>query len=336
MHILQAVKNKEPKAGKRDSAVAAHEAVMADLHEACGQDMLEKAPDELEDIESDMARPVAAFLAIGEGDGSIFDSHDSGIGDSHPEDIGGEVFQGCLAVAYGLTVDVPGDLPDAGIDFVEQPLSCHLGLEFGPEDFGEGSDRQIEVVAGRQPLFSVGGQSTSRDDEVQMGMILHLSSPGMEHGGKSRQIGADEARIFGQFFDRAGRCREHGAIGGLLMGAAEGPKLFGHGEGEQEVIAGQSPLKLCIEPLAAFVILALRAVAVAAGAVDQVFFTAAVALIDGNAVCSGTAVDDGIDGLFMLQRHIGISGEIFGAEGAEDLGNGAHDHTSSMTELMIW
>ena len=96
---------------KRDGAVAVHEAVVPYLHEARGQNMLEKAPDELEDIEGDLAVAIAAFLAIEEGDSSIFDNHDSGIGDGHPEDIGGEVFQSCLAVAYGLTVDVPGDLP---------------------------------------------------------------------------------------------------------------------------------------------------------------------------------------------------------------------------------
>jgi hypothetical protein len=119
------------------------------------------------------------------------------------------------------------------------------------------------------------------------------------------------------------------------MSAAEVPKLLGYGKGEQEVVARESSVKLCFQPLAAFVILALGAVAVAAGAVDMMFFPAAVALIDGNAELPGTAVDDGIDGLFMLDRHLRISGKIFRAEGAEDLGNCAHDHTSCMTELMI-
>lgn len=173
------------------------------LREACGQDMLEKAPDELDDIKGDVSIAIAALLAIGEGDSSIFDNYDSGIGDGHPENIGSEVFQGCLAASYCLTVDVPGDLPACRIDFVEQPLPCHFGLEFGSGDLGQGSDGQVERVAGWQPLFSVGGQSSSRDDEVQVRMILHLSSPGVEHGGKTWQLGADEARIFGQFFDSA-------------------------------------------------------------------------------------------------------------------------------------
>ena len=113
---------------------------MPDLHEACGQDVLEKASDELDDIECDFSTAIAAFLAIGEGDGSIFDNHDSGIGDGHPEDIGCKVFQCCLAASYGLTADVPGDLPACRIDFVEQALSCHFSFEFGSEDHGQGSD----------------------------------------------------------------------------------------------------------------------------------------------------------------------------------------------------
>lgn len=166
--------------------------------------MLEKAPDEFDDIECNFSLTIAPFLAIGEGDGSIFDNHDSGIGDGYPEDIRSKVFQGCFAASYGLTVDVPGDLPACRIDFMEQPLSCHLGPEFCHEDLGQGSDRQVEGIACRQPLFPVGGQSSGRDDEVQVGMILHLSSPGVEHGGKTWQLGADEARISGQFFDSAG------------------------------------------------------------------------------------------------------------------------------------
>ena len=89
---MQAGKNKESEVSKRDGAVAAHEPVVPDLHEASGQHMLEEAPDELDDVEGNLAGAIAAFLTIGEGNGSIFDNHDSGIGDGYPEDIGGEVF----------------------------------------------------------------------------------------------------------------------------------------------------------------------------------------------------------------------------------------------------
>jgi len=48
-------------------------------------------------------------------------------------------------------------------------------------------------------------------------MILDLSFPGMEHSGKARQIGADEAGVFSQFFNSTGRSSKHGAIGRFLM-----------------------------------------------------------------------------------------------------------------------
>ena len=148
LRLFQIFKNKKPETGQRDSAVTVHEAVVSHFHEACWQDMLEEASDEFQGFKSDLAGAITSFLAIGEGDVSIFDSHDSGIGDGYPEDIGGEVFQGRLAVAYGLTVDVPGYIPDTGVDFVEQPLPCHLVFEFGPEYFGKRSDRQVEVISG--------------------------------------------------------------------------------------------------------------------------------------------------------------------------------------------
>ena len=203
-----------------------------------GSKWCKKAPDELDDVEGNFSTAIAALFAIGEGDGSIFDRQNSGIGDGHPEDIGCQVFQGCLAASYGLTVDAPGDLPACRVDFVEQSLPCHLGLEFCLEYLGEGFDGQVEGVAGWPPFFSVVGQTTGGDDEVQMRVILHLPSPSVEYGGKPRQLGADEARVFGQFFDSAGGSIEHAAIGRLLVGAAEGPNLFGHGKGEHEVVAG--------------------------------------------------------------------------------------------------
>ena len=63
-NILQSGKNKEAETGKRDGAVAVHKAVVPDLHEACGQHMLEKSPDELDDIEGDFSTAIAVFLSI--------------------------------------------------------------------------------------------------------------------------------------------------------------------------------------------------------------------------------------------------------------------------------
>jgi hypothetical protein len=52
---------------------------------------------------------------------------------------------------------------------------------------------------------------------MQMRMVLHLTSPGMEDSGKSRQIGADEPGIFSQLFYRFRGSLEHGVISGILV-----------------------------------------------------------------------------------------------------------------------
>ena len=100
LRLFQIFKNKKPETGQRDSAVTVHEAVVSHFHEACWQDMLEEASDEFQGFKSDLAGAITSFLAIGEGDVSIFDSHDSGIGDGYPEDIGGEVFNAGITDAH--------------------------------------------------------------------------------------------------------------------------------------------------------------------------------------------------------------------------------------------
>jgi hypothetical protein len=118
------------------------------------------------------------------------------------------------------------------------------------------------------------------------------------------------------------------------MSSAKTTKLFRDREGDQEMSARQTLLQLCLEPLTAFMILTLRAMAVSARPIDEVLFAAALASIDGGAKATGTAVDDSSKGLLMDKRHIRVESQILGAEGAKDLGN-RHDCTSAMTVLMI-
>lgn len=50
------------------------------------------------------------------------------------------------------------------------------------------------------------------------------------------------------------------------MAAQERAQLLGHGEGEHEVVRRQAALELAVQPLVGLVLVALRTVAVAAGA----------------------------------------------------------------------
>lgn len=73
-----------------------------------------------------------------EEDGVVFHLDDAAIGDSHLEDIRGEVFEACFRGTHGLGVDVPVKLPNFRRDLIEEAGFFHDIAELGLEDFGEG------------------------------------------------------------------------------------------------------------------------------------------------------------------------------------------------------
>jgi hypothetical protein len=107
--------------GERDGGGGVEEAVVADLHEAFGEHMLEEPADELERSECHGSPSVGVGLFVTEEYGIVFYLQDSVVGDSDAEDIGGEVLDRVRAVSHSLGVDVPGDVPDLGADLMQKP-----------------------------------------------------------------------------------------------------------------------------------------------------------------------------------------------------------------------
>ncbi len=68
-------------------------------------------------------------FAIANENGTVLDFQDSRMGDGNSEDVGGKVFEACLAGTYGLGIDIAVDLPDSrgGFDRRDWPLSFHRG-----------------------------------------------------------------------------------------------------------------------------------------------------------------------------------------------------------------
>lgn len=99
-----------------DPEAGAEKAVVAHLHKARGQHMLEKAPDELQGVEPQGTQAVASGLPVAEENLIVLDLDDAAVRDRHPEDVGGEIFDRSLRAAHGLGVDVPLNLPKLGGD----------------------------------------------------------------------------------------------------------------------------------------------------------------------------------------------------------------------------
>ena len=205
--------------------------------------MLEEPAEKLHDVEVGGAEAGTAHFPVGEGDRAVREADKTVVGDGDLEDIGGEVGEGGVAVVVGLTVDIPGDGPDLRIDVLQQTGVAHIFFEEGAVDGGEGFDGDKEVGPGGQPGRAVLGEAPTRDDVMDVGVVLELPAPGVQDPGKSWEIGPDEAFVGGEPFEGRGRRVKHGLVRGALMRADEGSERLRDGEGEEEV----RPRELLVE-----------------------------------------------------------------------------------------
>jgi len=135
----------------RDGTTGMEKAEMPDVHKAIGQDVLEEPAEKFHDVEVGGAGAHTAGFTGGEGDGAVFEAHETAVGESDPEDRRGEGGAGGVPMVIGLTVDVPGDGPDLWGDVLQQSSVAHVFFEKSAGDGGEGFDRDKEVGSGGQP-----------------------------------------------------------------------------------------------------------------------------------------------------------------------------------------
>ena len=112
---------------------------------------------------------------------------------------------------------------------------------------------------------------------------------------------------------------------GALVAADEGVELLGDGEGDEEMVSWHLPLHLFIEPLMSLLVLTGGAVAVSAGAEEEMAFAAVLTLIESGSEGLGSTVDDGTDDLEVIVGHGPcVAMDIVWAVGSEDVVDGSH------------
>src|SRR5262249_13308583 len=110
--------------------------------------MLQEPAEKLHAVEVGSAEAWTAHFSVGKGDCAILERDNTAVSDGDLEDIGGEVGEGGVAGMIRLTVYVPGDGPDVGLDVLQQASLAHLCFEERTVDGGEGFHRHIEVGSG--------------------------------------------------------------------------------------------------------------------------------------------------------------------------------------------
>ncbi len=102
-----------------DVRAGTHEPEVSDFHESRREDMLEKTPDKLQDMEAQGPVTSTAMFPVFESYRVVFHFNDPAVGDGHFKDIRRKVFQRSGPISNGLTVDNPVGLPDFGLDGIK-------------------------------------------------------------------------------------------------------------------------------------------------------------------------------------------------------------------------
>jgi hypothetical protein len=198
------------------------QAKVADVHAAIGQAMLEEPAEKLYGVKGRGTEAGTAHFPIGDGDGAVCEAHNTAVGDGDAEDIRGEGGAGRVAVVLGLTMDVPGDGPDVGIDGLQQTGLAHLVFEERAGDGGARLDRDKAVGSGGQPSRAVCCKATTGHHVMEVGVVLELPTPGMQDTSEPWESGPNEALVGGEAFEGARRGGEQGLVGEAVMRAEEG------------------------------------------------------------------------------------------------------------------
>jgi hypothetical protein len=131
--------------------------------------------------------------------------------------------------------------------------------------------------------------------------------------------------IEGEFFHGVGRGFEQGRVSHALVLSDEATQVLWHREGEKEMVRGELTVDLFFEPLSSLMVLASRAMAIAAGAIELMGPAAGFALVAGQAAGFGATDNQRINGFEMCFRHpVGVAFEVLGGESAKDFIDGGH------------
>lgn len=238
------------------SKTVRQQAVVADTHEAPGQDMQEEAAQELDGIEGhDTLDSAVPIIAPAEADFFTIEGGDAVVRYSHAVGVTAEISEDPIRTAEGwLGIDVPvllaqlcdqlleprgiTEIPGgpAAIELILAVEMAKSGKELHPEDVVQyGNGQEESWVVGRNPALMIWGQSTAGDYAMHVIMAQQGLTPGVQDGEKS-YLCAEPFRISSDFEQGLGTGVEEQIE--KWPGRSQGQRVqfVRHGEHDVEVV----------------------------------------------------------------------------------------------------
>jgi len=319
------------------SVTLGEEAVVTDAVEAVGQNVEEKAADQLvRGQPHDAASAAAAIVLVGKRRLIVVDGDEPRMGDRRAMGVAGEIGQHALGTAERrLGVDDEGAVAERAPALGESGGRGERGriaeeTEFAAAESGveavedqaaeglrQGADGEQEVGFAGDPTLTVEGAAAG-DETVNVGMMGQRLSPGVQDGDEA-DFGA--AAFGGEGHERLGRCAHQEAIDDLFV--LEGDLGCGRRQGEDDVeVWNRQQLGLTSgEPLRSRRPLTLRAMAVSTRVIGDAGEPAGVAALDMTAERRRAAGRDRADHApFDPPEMSGVRSFVSLAVAAEDVG----------------
>ena len=273
-------------------------AIMTDAVKAVGEDMQQKAADELVGREAhDPTAPLAAIVLVGESDIVVAGCDQPRIGDRGTVSVAREIGEHLLGAAERrLGVDDPIYLAQrddalgesawfaerrklaekAQLAFVERRLQG--GEEQAAKRARQRLHRQEEARLANDPALAIERDAAARDNAMDMGMMGERLAPGVENREQANP-GAEALRICGEGHGRLSRGAHQRGVEKPLVLESDLGRRRRQGEDEVEIRRRQQLGLACVKPGGARRALAFWTMPVAAGVIGDASGAAIVAFV---------------------------------------------------------
>src|ERR1700680_575065 len=300
------------------ATTVSQEAEVADLDEAARQHVEQKATNELGRRQRhDRGLACVRIVLPAEAHMTVLKRNQALVGDCYAMGITRQVLQdllrstkGWFGVNHPLALDNPFQPADEILLLrkrLQLAMEAQLGVikraaqvlrKLGAEEPTEHLHGQEKLPATSNPAGTVGSDAAAGNDAVEMRMVMQILSPGVKH----RHEADPRAQMFGVGGDLQegfGRGAKEHAVNNPLVLEGQGSDHLRQREDDVKVLDRQQLSGGLFEPRRAGCTLALRAMAIAAGAIRDRAVAAAVALFD-VATERGGATDRDVPQRFLL------------------------------------